>query len=873
MTGTVQTSFMPVREIGNGYIALDAPQTLERRTLCGVIEVHGVNYLLKSEEEQRLLNDVFRVTLAGLSYPIQVIMRIQPFNVEHYLSNFTPPADSKASRWTELASAYSTFVEELSKKRTLMQRRFYLVVPAGQSINEDGSASYAQQFFYGLWQSRKQVHEELSQAYQRLNLRCAELMRQLLAMGLSVQRLAKAELIDFEYSMLSSKRARIYPLQESWLAAQPVRHAEPPMRLPFSFREYEKTESHQHPLHKKKRLCKPLAKQKYCLQEDAHLWTELADLLAPAAVNVTPSMLYVDCEWLQVLDVFALPRRVSPGWFNRLAALEVPVDICFYYQPLSTGSTMSMLQRKHFEVSTTNEMNSERGKHQPITHIAQADIEDLMNRIAAGQDRLLEFSMRLMVRGDTKKEVAERAARLRSSLQGMLLACRPLIFEQDRAFRSCLPHCRNELRSSHAPLAMASHEASSTFPFLSQNLLMQKGILEGITIQGHEPIILDWWAKEQRNSNRLIVAPSGSGKSFKAKLDTLRSHLWYGQRHRSDDGQLRYQTFIVDIEREYKRLVTHLDGQWIRIAPGTDHYLNPFDLPQAQTLSSEGESVTEDVLAEKIAQLQSLLEVMLAEHTDTPGYLSNAEKGLLDRVLFSCYERRGITKDPATHYLTPPLLSDLHDVLSAEKEADKTGLAQRLHRFVHGSLAGLFGGHTNVSLETKPVISFDIHDVPKELRPISLFLISGYVWNLSFGSQIPRQFIVDELLTLYQYEEGKNFLESLFQRARKHYLSVVGITQYPKILLDSTIPTNCATNIIMAQELASLAPVSEIFHLSETEIQMVRSFGKGEALLLTNDKRFAVRFDASESEYIYCTSDPADLARLRKPVQEEQQHE
>ena len=51
---------------------------------------------------------------------------------------------------------------------------------------------------------------------------------------------------------------------------------------------------------------------------------------------------------------------------------------------------------------------------------------------------------------------------------------------------------------------------------------MVTGLLEGITHTG-EPVILDWWAKTNRNANRLIVAPSGAGKSFKAKLDIIRA--------------------------------------------------------------------------------------------------------------------------------------------------------------------------------------------------------------------------------------------------------------------------------------------------------------------------------------------------------------
>ncbi len=804
--GTVQQSYVPVREVGPDYLALYAPETREKRVLCGVIEVSGINYRLKSEAEQRLLNDVFRVLLASLSYPIQIVMRIQPFDTPRYLAHFDGHSGC-------LAQDYKAFVQD--KAMMLMQRRFYVIVPSGQTVPEEGGIT--------LFGRLSEVSQQ--EAHERLTLRLSTLSAQLVAMGLTVRRLKKAELIGLEYSMLSPKRAHAFPLQEAW-----IEHLDHPLVKPL----HQPTPL---PTQARRALKKKTRQEKQ--KNDVLLWPHVADLLAPSRVTLTPSMLYIEDEWVQVLDVFALPRRVGPGWLNSLASLDIPIDISFFYIPLSTERSMRRLGRKRFEAATTNQMNSERGTFQPKTNVVQLDLEDLMSRIAGGQERLLEWSMRLVVRGTTKKETESRAASLRGRLSSMLLGCRPCIFEQDKAFRSCLPHARNELGPAHP---MASHEASSTFPFFSPSFLHERGVLEGVTLGGNEPVILDWWDPSLRNANRLIVAPSGAGKSFKAKVDTIRSQLWYGKPRAN--APLPYQTLVVDIEREYKRLTDEYQGQWIRLAPGTKDYLNPFDLPQAFG--------NEDVLAEKVAHLLSLLEIMIADN----GRLSNSEKGVLDQALFACYQRCGITREKATHRLSPPRLFDLYTYL----REDMPHLAQRLHRFVHGSLSGLFGGQTNISLTSKPVICFDIHDVPKELRPTSLFLISSAVWNLSFGSRIPRQFIVDELLTLYQYEGGKHFLESLFQRARKHYLSIVGITQYPKILLDSTIPTNCATNVIMAQEVASLPMIRDIFHLSETEVQMVRSFGKGDALLLTNEKRFALHVEASPSEYTLCTSDPADLA-------------
>src|SRR6476659_1536034 len=108
------------------------------------------------------------------------------------------------------------------------------------------------------------------------------------------------------------------------------------------------------------------------------------------------------------------------------------------------------------------------------------------------------------------------------------------------------------------------------------------------------------------------------------------------------------------------------------------------------------------------------------------------------------------------------------------------------------------------------IITFDISDLETELRPIGLFLVSNFVWTESFQSTIPRQLIVDEAATLYQYESGAIFLEDLVRRARKHYLGVTIISQHPIIFQHSAIPANCATHILMRQDSTTLDLVEKL---------------------------------------------------------------
>ena len=84
----------------------------------------------------------YRSFLNSLSHPLQMLVRILPTNVEPYLAGFrtnvTLQANSDAIR--RLALDHETFVRRLARERTLLERRFYLVVPAGE-FGRDGTAT------------------------------------------------------------------------------------------------------------------------------------------------------------------------------------------------------------------------------------------------------------------------------------------------------------------------------------------------------------------------------------------------------------------------------------------------------------------------------------------------------------------------------------------------------------------------------------------------------------------------------------------------------------------------------------------------------------------------------------------------------------
>lgn len=302
-------------------------------------------------------------------------------------------------------------------------------------------------------------------------------------------------------------------------------------------------------------------------------------------------------------------------------------------------------------------------------------------------------------------------------------------------------------------------------------------------------------------------------------------------------------------------------GQFIGLAPGSDYHINPFDLPSA---AARVDSKASDPLAEKVAALHALLDLMLAERGPFGRVtLSQREKSLLDHALYETYRRVGVTSDQRTHTNDAPLLRDLHRVLV---EGTYTGLAERLRRYVEGSLAGLFAAPTNVMLNNRLVV-FGVRDLDSELRPLGLFLITDFVETRLRQSQRPRLLYIDEAWTLMQYPEGARFLASLARRGRKRYLGLVCITQNAEDFLSSehgrVVLAQSSIQILLKQDAATIDAVANAFHLSAHERQYVLGSRKGEGLLFARGGHTPIRFEASAMEHEIATTDPREIAARR----------
>ena len=347
-------------------------------------------------------------------------------------------------------------------------------------------------------------------------------------------------------------------------------------------------------------------------------------------------------------------------------------------------------------------------------------------------------------------------------------------------------------------------------------------------------------------SGGLFVHNSGGGKSYMVKLEVMRSMMF------------DTEVIILDPENEYETLALAMGGEYVRFRFGSETKINPFDLALLS-----GQDANAGELSQKILSLHGFFRVVM-------GTLTPSEDALLDRALILTYKQKGITPDPLTHSKEPPLMEDLYKTLVGMEEALAKGLADRIEKFVRGSLVGIFDQQTNIAIRNQLTV-FSIRDLEDELRPIAMFLILDFIWNKIRHDKRRRLLIVDEAWYLMKYQDSAQFLYSIAKRARKYYLGMTTITQDVEDFLATDMGTaiiqNSSMQILLKQSTAAIEKIADVFFLSEGEKHLLLSSDVGQGLFFAGPAHAAMRVVASPEEHALATTRPQD-APIKPPIHE-----
>jgi hypothetical protein len=194
---SVQTVRLGVDGIQDGVV------TLADGEYRAVLEVSGTATPFEDDARQEAVLAGFSSFLNALGYPIQVLMRATPVDLSRYVATLEERGRAVDGQLAALAHDHAAFVQGLARQRTLLERRFFAIVPA-ESAPRTGWSSRLRK------ESRSTAADEPRReaARRQLTFRCDEVSRQLARCGLAVRRLADLELAQLYLACWSPERAR-----------------------------------------------------------------------------------------------------------------------------------------------------------------------------------------------------------------------------------------------------------------------------------------------------------------------------------------------------------------------------------------------------------------------------------------------------------------------------------------------------------------------------------------------------------------------------------------------------------------------------------------------------------------------------------------
>lgn len=564
---------------------------------------------------------------------------------------------------------------------------------------------------------------------------------------------------------------------------------------------------------------------------------ELKDVIAPAAVSVESKQLLLGDTIARSYFVISYPRYLNDNWLSPVINLDKIFDISIHINPLDTTKVMQEFQRKVAEVESQIMVREEKGQvRDPSLDVAYQDLEDLRDGLTQSSEKMYEVGLYITIYGKSTEELDKVENEIKTILESRLVYVKPAFFQQDQAFKTIVPlgndylQVKNKLNTS--PL-------SSFFPFVSNDLSSDKGILYGINRHNGSLVLFDRFSME--NYNSIIFAKSGSGKSYTTKLEILRTLMF------------DTEVIIIDPEREYEYLAESVGGRYFDISLSSPHHINPFDLPELE----EDES-PKDALRSHIVSLVGFFRVML-------GGLTPEEDAIIDQAITETYALKDITPDSNWRGLEPPLLSDFELILQGI-EGSKD-LTLRLSKYTTGTWSGFLNQPSNVDINKK-LVCFSIRDMEDELKPVAMYLITHYIWNAVRKNIKKRLLVVDEAWIMMKNDDTASFLFGMAKRGRKYYLGLATITQDVGDFLKSPyglpIITNSSIQLLLKQSPSSIDALQKTFNLTDEEKFLLLESGIGEGIFFAGLKHVAIKVVASYTEDQIITSDPSQILAIKE---------
>ena len=574
------------------------------------------------------------------------------------------------------------------------------------------------------------------------------------------------------------------------------------------------------------------------------------DYLGPSYINLNnPKYIEIDNTFYSTLIITNYFREQDDLILKSIIDTNINLNISIFYEKQDTYKTIRDLTYHIGNVGVDLKTNNQNRQDIEIAAFTYNDAKYIRKEMQVNNEELYFLYIYITVFSNEIKELEYLLNKIEGILQSKGMQMRRAYFRQEQAFLTTIPLMENHIDLKQAAKRnVLTSGLVATYPFISSAIFDEKGIFIGTNIYNNSLVFIDRYDTiKYKNANMCIFGTSGAGKSFYTKLLILRNRL------------LGIEQYIIDPDREYHILCKNLNGSLLKIGPGSNTFINIFDIREESI--EEGE---QGYLANKISKLIGFLNLIF-------GNLNEEEKAILEEKIIEVYKLKGITFDDKTLYkqeenkisIKPifkttydmPILEDFYKIL--EKDEKTKIFKTKLIPFIKGSLK-FFNEYTNIEINNSLIVA-DVYELGEENLKYGMYLFTDLFWDkIKKDRKQKKAIYLDEIWRLIGVTSNKevaSFIYKIFKTIRKYGGSSVAITQDVSDLFSleegtygKSILNNSEIKTFFSLEEENIKVLEKYTNLSEKEKIEIKSLKRGECLMFVANEHILTKIEAAEFE-------------------------
>lgn len=477
------------------------------------------------------------------------------------------------------------------------------------------------------------------------------------------------------------------------------------------------------------------------------------DVVGPSSFEIKPDKLILGGHThTRTYFVSTIPTWLRGDMFTDLASLPCTMLASVHYRTLQQDIANKIIKVSRMNINS-NVAEAEKRAVQGGYGIdlisqslqdAKTDVKNLTNDITKRNQKIVMTTLVVTLFASSENELKSLHKQLTRIANKHQILLEVLSLQQEYGFATALPL---GVKKVAVERLLTSESAAMIIPFAVKELSQENGVYFGLNPLSNGLIMYN--RLSGMNYNGLILGMPGSGKSFMSKKAIINTIL------STDD-----EVYVLDPEREYLKIAMEMGGEVVRIANGSNIYLNPLDMDIEY--ADEG-----DPVKMKCDYLATIIDIAIGGRYG----LSPIERSLIDRVGQEIYEpyidylkRTGKNIDTAK----APTLEDFYNRMLEQGIPEAQNIALALERFVKGS-QDIFAHRTNVNNHSRFIV-YDIKDIGSGLKEMGMQICINEIWNKMIANRKKgkRTWLwIDELHLFLNKQTTADFIQEIWKRARK----------------------------------------------------------------------------------------------------------